>query len=137
MDTITPEIAQPYYDLFHDDTENEYFDGFESDEDRFKKMYNEGGLFKYFKKGRTIGSVLCERLQKKKINSKKVGMFVKTCDKPMLYSGLAYPNRLCCRGIEHYMCPAQYFKEALITTFARSRNPYLKPYNVAFRSIER
>ncbi|KAG1650412.1 Ectonucleotide pyrophosphatase/phosphodiesterase family member 6 [Nymphon striatum] len=103
----------------------------------FKKMYNEGGLFKYFKKGRTIGSVLCERLQKKKINSKKVGMFVKTCDKPMLYSGLAYPNRLCCRGIEHYMCPAQYFKEALITTFARSRNPYLKPYNVAFRSIER
>ncbi|KAG1662366.1 Sugar phosphate exchanger 3 [Nymphon striatum] len=34
MDTITPEMAQPYYDLFHDDTENEDFDGFESDEDR-------------------------------------------------------------------------------------------------------
>ncbi|KAG1682498.1 hypothetical protein GQR58_010908 [Nymphon striatum] len=33
MDTITPEMAQPYYDLFHDDTENEDFDGFESDED--------------------------------------------------------------------------------------------------------
>ncbi|KAG1659006.1 Sushi, von Willebrand factor type A, EGF and pentraxin domain-containing protein 1 [Nymphon striatum] len=34
MDTITPKMAQPYYDLFHDDTENEDFDGFESDEDR-------------------------------------------------------------------------------------------------------
>ncbi|KAG1655167.1 hypothetical protein GQR58_024670 [Nymphon striatum] len=34
MDTITPEMAQPYYDLFHDDTENEDFDGFESDKDR-------------------------------------------------------------------------------------------------------
>ena len=32
MDTITPGIAEIYHNLFHDDTEDEDFNGFVSDE---------------------------------------------------------------------------------------------------------